>query len=483
MRDGFPFGLAPFLILVLTGVSGLYLLAGDLLAPKGPEASAIHLWTFARQHWEAYEKARAAFEAAHPGVKADIQLVHGDAVTNRLRAALWADLDVPDAVEVEISRAGSFFRGPVDDVGFVDLTERLSRPDPTDPNGRPLIDRIVRSRLAPYTNRGRIFGLPHDVHPVMLAYRADLFQQFGIDPNKLATWDDFIREGRRIAVRDGRRGSVKAEPTYLINLSLSECHSIETVLFQRDGELTGPDGRPVPAGYFDANGQVIMDNEAAVATLKWYTPLVAGPGRIAADPGMSGPSFARAVLDGYTLSWMCPDWFSWAMEKDLPQLAGKLRLMPLPAFRAGGRRTSTWGGTMIGITRKCPDKELAWKLVLHMYTNAEDLGRRFGDLNILPPFKDAWRQGAFHEPRAYWGNQRIGTEYIRLAEQVPPQYSSPFLQLAKSKMGEVVSACATWYSARGADGGPDEAALDRFVRTRLKQAGDEIRRQMKRNPF
>jgi hypothetical protein len=67
--------------------------------------------------------------------------------------------------------------------------------------------------------------------------------------------------------------------------------------------------------------------------------------------------------------------------------------------------------------------------------------------------------------------------YAQLAEQVPPQYASPFASLAKDKLGQVVSACATYYKSHGEEG------FDTFVRARLKEAADDVRRQMKRNPF
>jgi len=460
LQDLFPFGLAPFIIVCLTALSGVYLLVQNVLLPQDARRADLSMWTFARQHYVAYEQARPAFEKRH-GVKLDLQNVHGEAVTNRLRAAYWAGLDLPDVVEVEISVAGSFFRGPEDGILFTDLTDFLTRPDPADPRRRPLMDRIVKTRLSPYTHRGRIYGLPHDVHPVMLAYRADLFRELGIDPNQLQTWDDFVREGRRVTLREQR---------YLLNLDKSGSSCVEILLFQR----TEPNS---PAGYFDADGTLIMDNDKAVDLLTWYVPLLVGPDRIAASPGMFGQAFAQATQDGYTMCSFCPDWKTWGFQHDIPQLSGKMKLMPLPAWKPGGRRTSTWGGTMLGITRGCRDRKLAWKLAEHMYMDANDLGDRFRELNILPPFKDAWSNPAFHERRPYWSGQRLGTEYIRLAEQVPPQFGSPFLQLAKSKMGEVLASCISAYRP----GRTDE--LRTFVRRRLKEAADEIRRQMKRNPF
>ena len=453
--DLFPFGMAPLIILALTVVAGAFLAACAIVDPVRRVAGDVSMWTFARQHYVAYKQAEPAFEA-RCGVDLDLQSVSGDAVTSRLRAAYWAGLDLPDVVEVEISSAGSFFRGPAEGLLFLDLTEFLTRPDPRDPQRRPLIDRIVRTRLMPYVHRGRYYGLPHDVHPVMLAYRADLFAELGIDPNKLDTWSDFIREGRRVTNRTDR---------YMINLEKSSGSSVEILLFQRGG------------GYFDANGELTLDDEIAVETITWFVPLVTGPDRIAASPGMFGQSFAKAVQDGYTLCSFCPDWKTWGFQNDIPQVAGKMKLMPLPAVRKGTRRTSTWGGTMLGITRHCRDKHLAWKLAEHMYMDANDLGDRFRELNILPPFKDSWTHPAFHEKRPYWSGQQIGTEYIKLAEQVPPQYTSPFIQLAKSKLGEVVADCVAAYDPAHPE------RLEDFVRRRLRKAGREIRRQMTRNPF
>jgi len=123
LADWFPFGKAPFIILLLVVVSGGWL----LLHPIKRTEATLRFWTFADTHYYAYLNAKPSFEAAHPGQTVDFQFVHGQAVTTRLRAAFWADLDVPDMVEVEISSAGSFFRGPQKTSALRTL-RRTSRP-------------------------------------------------------------------------------------------------------------------------------------------------------------------------------------------------------------------------------------------------------------------------------------------------------------------------------------------------------------------
>ena len=443
LEQYFPFGKAPTIILTITLLAALFLAFNPVEKNKG----TLRFWTFARTHAVTYQKAAPAFEAKHPGVKLDVQLVHGEAVTSRLRAAFWADLDVPDMVEVEISRAGSFFRGPIEEVGFIDLIPFL--------RSSGMYERIVKARLAPYTNRGKVFGLPHDVHPVMLAYRRDLFEEAGIDVSRIETWEDFIRQGRRVTVPGER---------YMMELSDNNAGHFEMFLFQRNG------------GYFDSDGELIMDDEVALETLKFFIPLVAGPQRIATDLG-SGRVFTQAVESGYFMSFICPDWRSKGVETDIPRMAGKMALMPLPAVQPGGRRTSTWGGTMLGITRACKQPELAWEVAIHMYFDKEKLAERFEETNILPPFKDAWELPAFQRPRPYWSNQPLGKLYAELAEQVPPQYTSPLIETTKARMGGVISSCAAYYRENG------EAGFDEFARARLQEAADEVRKYARRNPF
>src|SRR5690606_30017699 len=107
-----------------------------------------------------------------------------------LQNAMLAGVDVPDVVELMESSLGFFTRGPEKDFGFLDLTERLKRDG--------LDQRVVSSGFALWMARGKIYGVPHDVHPIMLAYRTDIVEELGIDVEELDTWDKFVEVGRRI---------------------------------------------------------------------------------------------------------------------------------------------------------------------------------------------------------------------------------------------------------------------------------------------
>ncbi len=442
----FPFGLAALCLLLLSLITGAYIAAH----PTPKKTSTLTMWTFAKPHYEAYSKAVPAFEKANPGVKVDVQLVSYNATTQRLRAAFWADLDVPDLVEVEISAAGSFFRGSEKNIGFLDLTDRIQAEN--------LDKRMVAARFGPYMSRGRIYGLPHDVHPVQLAYRRDIFEKEGVDVKQIETWDDFVRVGQQLTKRQG------GQTRYMIELSDTSRDNLEVFLFQRGG------------GYFDAQGDVIFDNQAAVQAMMQYVPLVAGPDRIGNNLG-GGQILTRAVEDGYLLCLLAPDWRTKSFENDIPKMKGKMALMPLPAIERGGPRTSTWGGTMLGITKKCQNPDLAWKFAKFLYLNEQDLAERFSGTNIIPPVRAVWDSPAFTRPSPYWSGQPLGKTYADLAPQVPLQYGSPFVQIAKDKLGQALVACVQRYNTQGKEG------FEPFVQEQLKRSADQVRKMMARSPY
>jgi arabinosaccharide transport system substrate-binding protein len=141
------------------------------------------LATFAANHVDSYQDVVPTFERKHD-VKVSIQLVHSRALQTRLQNAIMAGTPVPDLVELGAGDIGFFTRGPLSDVGFLDVTERLET--------ERLRERLVEPRLSLWSSRGRVFALPHDVHPVQLLYRVDLLEQAGVDPESIETWDDFV---------------------------------------------------------------------------------------------------------------------------------------------------------------------------------------------------------------------------------------------------------------------------------------------------
>lgn len=448
MIDRFPYGKAPFWLSALA-LASLLLLLGTRQR-GGNEKPDLVLALFAPNHLPAYRSVTPEFEKKH-GVKIELQLVHQRALTNRLQNAILAGTEVPDLVELMEGGMGFFTRGPLKDVGFLDLTDRI--------DAEGYRERLVESRLSLWSSRSRVFALPHDVHPVMLMYRADLVEELGIDVAELRTWDDFARIGRSV-VRDLNGDGVIDR--YMIDLPTGGSWGLSLLLLQRD------------IGLFDAQGRMTFNQPKTIDTMIWYLRQTRGKDRIAYECGW-GQSLNKAMTDGLALFYVAPDWRTYLTQDEVPRLASKLKLMPLPAWEVGGRRTSVWGGTGLAISRATKDPNLAWEYAKFLYFNTEELGKRFALTNLIPPFEDAWNLPEFQAPSAFYSGQKLGALFAELAPETPPVWSTPYSPLAHGKLSEAFLRAAEHYRVHG------ESGLHEYIQGQLDIAEAYVSRVMSRN--
>ena len=227
-------------------------------------------------------------------------------------------------------------------------------------------------------------------------------------------------------------------------------------------------------GLFDADGKVSFDDPRTVDTMAFYLEQTIGPNRIAIECGMGQP-LMKAMTDGRALFYITPDWRSYLNTTDVPKLAGKMKLMPLPAWERGGRRTTVWGGTGLSITKQSPRQDLAWELAKFLYFDVEELGRRFAQTYIIPPFKDAWRLPQFQAENPFYSGQRVGALYASLAPETPPQWGTAYNQTAENKLNDVFLHAADYYRKNGAMG------LREYLQREIRSAAAYIEGLMARN--
>lgn len=208
--------------------------------------------------------------------------------------------------------------------------------------------------MRPGAAAGAFSGIPHDVHPVLLAYRSDIVEAAGIDVSKIETWEDFVREFSPLMTDANGDGY---PDRYLLNFWETNGAAIEILLLQAGGQL------------FDDNLQPQINSEINARVLATLAGWTAGPKRIAANAPNLNAEGNQMFLDGYVLCNLLPDWMAGVWLKDLPGLARKMKLMPLPAWTPGGRRTSVSGGTMVCFPKARGGFETSWEFARELYLN------------------------------------------------------------------------------------------------------------------
>ena len=315
-----------------------------------PQREGLEVWVFAQPHYDNYVPVAEAWnEQSETDV--NLYLISKESLRQRMLASFLSGTPAADLIEVERNLIPQVFSGPVEDVGFIDLTDRLQE--------EGLMEQINGPSFSPWTTRGRIFGLPHDVHPVMLAYRADLVEEAGIDLSQVETWDEFFAAIAPLLADNDGDGRPDRYAIGLWPTAPYKDH-IEALILQA--------GKPL----FDDQNRAQINTQTNVRVLAKLVSWMVGDERVATD----APEFSlmgnQQRIKGTVIAAIMPDWLCGVWQANLQALSGKVKLMPLPAWQPGGRRTSVWGGSMLGIAKDSENPEEAWAFAKHLYFSREN---------------------------------------------------------------------------------------------------------------
>jgi len=425
------------------------------------EAKGIQFWFVALQHQDFYVEKIAEWNAAHSKQPPfALTLLHDRSMERRMLSGFLSGTPLADLLEMHEGVFPKAFLGPLDQIGFLDITDRL--------HAEGLYEQFNEPSFSQQISRGRHFGLPHDVHPVLLAYRADLVEAAGITDAEIAaieTWEDYFRVMRPLMADvdgDGR------PDRYLLNLSEVRYDIIQILISQNDGEV------------FDAQDRPIFANERNAETLATITPWITGPNRIATDVAWFTATGHKQMLDGLVIGTTAPDWLIGLWKLENPRLAGKIKLMPLPAFHKGGRRTSVRGGSMIGINKRSEHIEACWELAKTLYTSAEMAEEVWTKTRVLSPVKALWNEPFYHAPDPFLCGQPSGTLFIEQAPHVPLRPSSPYTNIAYGYLSNVAMALRSYAEKHEIY---DPAALKPEALRLLQYYQDQLEKLISRNVF
>jgi ABC-type glycerol-3-phosphate transport system substrate-binding protein len=295
--------------------------------------------------------------------------------------------------------------------------------------------------------------VPHDVHPVALVYRQDLFAQAGIDLAVAKTWPEFQRD----CLEFQKYWRAHGYPTrHAVEMHRSKSDELLMMLMQRG------------INPIDDFNRVHLAEPRVAETVAFYARAISGPGQIASESaGGEGP-FARDMQAGDLCVFFAPDW----RLRDLKrfggdELSGKMRLMPMPTFEPTDAPTATWGGTMMAILKTSAHKKEAWELLRQLYFSPRAIEQSMAMDYILPPLPSTWHEVQDEPGDAYFGGQRVDRLLADLARQIPRRYVTPASAVAGIYLVQVLWRATDYLETRGDQGLEpacqkwlDEAAAD-----------------------
>jgi multiple sugar transport system substrate-binding protein len=219
---------------------------------------------------------------------------------------------------------------------------------------------------------------------MMLYYREDLFQQFGLSVPK--TWEEFGAVAEQVRQKDAKR--------YLTTFSSGDPGWFAGLAEQAGAKWWTNDG---------GTWTVSINDEATkkVASMwgEWVNSDV-----ISGKP-MYTPEWNKALNDGTLLAWPSAVWGAGVLEGVAPATKGKWRMVPLPQWDASSQVTGYWGGSATAISAKSTQKAQAEKFVRWLNTDPEAVDALVSISGVYPAASKGQSTPALSKAPAMMPNQ------------------------------------------------------------------------------
>ena len=361
------------------------------------KAKPLVMWISSFQDQVYYEK-MVEWYAKKSGKSFDLEIkAYGfREMPDKLGVAFRTGQGIPDLVQLDETFFGVFLNGPSP---FLNLSERARKSG--------LSKTLHPRRLEVFTYKNELLGLPQSLSAMMMYYRKDLFEDFGIEPADLSTWGELAEVGARLMDNHSQR------------------------LLALDGTLFDVLLRQKGSDLFDRKGKFLPDQKVALEVLTEFAEMSQAQIAVMPDRGsIFDPVFFSGDLEnGEVLCVAGADWYGLDLfQQFAPAMQGAWGMMPLPTWRKKngelGPRTATFAGQGLMICKASKSQDEAWNFIEFVMKDKGANAERFLQGNSFPAYLPSWKDRRLLDEHEYF-EQSMGKLLVELADEIPPVVVDP----------------------------------------------------------
>ena len=311
------------------------------------------------------------FMQKYPKIKVNVQEFGGVQAYEKYGVVLASGKEIPDIMQIESDYVQTFTETYPQ--RFMDLRNYINIEGQVDPS------KISTS----YDSEGRLVSIPWDSGPVAMFYRADMFQEAGIDPNSIVTYDDFIKAGKQL---QEKFPNVKMTGfPYSRDDNLWRCLLVQNEVY-----------------FLNSKGEITISSDKAVESISMLKRFI--------DEGIAmntvnWDSSIMANKNGDIASYIIGGWWGGTIKDQMPEMKGKWKIMPMPAFTANGLRASSLGGSDLSITATDPIKQAAAiEFIKQTLMNVDNQIIMYEKYGLFPSYLPAYDDPRFLKSDDYFGD-------------------------------------------------------------------------------
>lgn len=367
-----------------------------------------------------------SFNQKYPKIKVNVQ-EYGLAqnVYERYSVILSSGVGVPDIIQIESDYVQTFAETYpqyfFDMNGYIDIEGKV---DPS---------KISTS----YDSEGKLVSIPWDSGPVVMFYREDLFNQAGIDINSIITFEDYISAGKKLKERFPNITMTGLPFTQDENLFRCLLVANKSYYLNNKGEITVASSKAIETLQMIKR---LIDEGVAKNTINWDGGIVANK-------------------NGELASWIMGGWWGGTIKDQMPEMKGKWKIAPIPAFPDGARASSS-GGAGLSITASEPIKQAAaLEFIKESLMNVDNQLMMYEKYSLFPSYLPTYDDERFLKSDDYFGD-----DFNKILADVTKEI--PNVIYASKDFAEIKNTVVSVYE--------DVLNNNRDIKSALEQAASQI---------
>lgn len=367
-----------------------------------------------------------SFNEKYPKIKVNVQ-EYGLAqnVYERYSVILSSGVGVPDIIQIESDYVQTFAETYpqyfFDMNGYIDIEGKV---DPS---------KISTS----YDSEGKLVSIPWDSGPVVMFYREDLFNQAGIDINSIITFEDYILAGKKLKERFPNITMTGLPFTQDENLFRCLLVANKSYYLNNKGEITVASSKAIETLQMIKR---LIDEGVAKNTINWDGGIVANK-------------------NGELASWIMGGWWGGTIKDQMPEMKGKWKIAPIPAFPDGARASSS-GGAGLSITASEPIKQAAaLEFIKESLMNVDNQLMMYEKYSLFPSYLPTYDDERFLKSDDYFGD-----DFNKILADVTKEI--PNVIYASKDFAEIKNTVVSVYE--------DVLNNNRDIKSALEQAASQI---------
>ena len=352
------------------------------------------------------QDAAAEYQKTHPEVKFVFEEMGTSQIYNKLSTSLATGNGIADIIAIE----GTVLIGYADKFpqGFLDVTDCI----------KP--EEFLGSKLSEVQYKDKTHGFPWDAGPVGMFYRTDYFEQAGVKPEDIKTWDDLIEAGKKI---EATCKTPAGDPVKMLPCDPNKAGLYSTIRGQ------------MGISVFDENGKPQVGSEESLKAMHMYDKIF-DSGVVLKYNGWD--EYEQTVVNESVACIPEAIWMIGTIKDKGPQTAGKWSAMDLPMIE-GGKYDVTNGGSNIAINAKTKFPEAAKDFCTFAMTDTALQASGFQKYGLYPSYIPSYEEEIFQQGDPFFGEGNVYEVFIENGKNVPNLPASVNDQEASDYIGAAIS--------------------------------------------